>query len=132
MAPKYQKPSDERLVYSSEEGRICPECGKSLSSCRCKGAKKKPVQQSKQPNVPNDGVVRVRPEKKGRGGKVATTVTGLRLNDDELRALAKTLKKKCGVGGSVKERVIILQGDYVDEVVDLLKGMGHDAKRAGG
>lgn len=129
MAPKYQKPTDERVVFSSEVGRICPECGKESSACRCKGARK--VKQPAQP-MPDDGVVRVRPEKKGRGGKVATTVSGLRLNDTELRALAKTLKKKCGVGGSSKDRVILLQGDYVDEVVSILRELGYNAKRAGG
>lgn len=118
--------SNLRVVYSSEKGRMCPECKKPIAKCRCKGRKK----EASRP--PTDGVVRVRREKKGRGGKTATTVSGVEGDDKALKKLAKELKGKCGVGGSVKDWVIIIQGDHVDKVVELLKAKGMNAKKAGG
>jgi translation initiation factor 1 len=79
-----------------------------------------------------DGRVRVRRETKGRRGKGATTVSGVPVGDEELRALAGRLKKRCGVGGSVKEGVIELQGDHRDVVLALLRAEGYDVVLAGG
>ena len=78
------------------------------------------------------GRVKVRRETSGRRGKAVTTVAGVPLPDDGLRELAGRLKKRCGVGGSVKDGVIELQGDHRDVVVELLRGEGFDVVLAGG
>jgi translation initiation factor 1 len=78
------------------------------------------------------GAVKVRRETAGRKGKTATTVFNLPLNDNEIKALAQVLKKRCGVGGSAKDGVIELQGDHRDAVVEVLKAQGYDVKLAGG
>jgi translation initiation factor 1 len=76
--------------------------------------------------------VKVRRETGGRKGKTVTTVSGVPLGDDELRALAGRLKKRCGVGGSAKGGVIELQGDQRDVVMGVLRAEGFDAVLAGG
>src|SRR5829696_6747029 len=78
------------------------------------------------------GRVKVRRETSGRRGKAVTTVSGVPLNDDGLKALAGRLKKRCGVGGSAKGGVIELQGDHRDVVVEVLRGEGYDVVPAGG
>jgi translation initiation factor 1 len=78
------------------------------------------------------GRVKVRRETAGRRGKAVTTVSGVPLDPDGLRALAGRLKKRCGVGGSAKHGVIELQGDHRDAVVELLRGEGYDVVLAGG
>jgi translation initiation factor 1 len=76
--------------------------------------------------------VKVRRETSGRRGKAVTTVSDVPLDDDGLRELAGRLKKRCGVGGSVKDGVIELQGDHRDVVVEVLRADGYDAVLAGG
>jgi translation initiation factor 1 len=78
------------------------------------------------------GRVKVRREVSGRRGKGVTTVSGVPLDDAGLRDLAGRLKKRCGVGGSVKDGVIELQGDHRDAVMEVLHAAGYDAVRAGG
>jgi translation initiation factor 1 len=78
------------------------------------------------------GRVKVRRETSGRRGKAVTTVAGVPVDDEALRALAGRLKKRCGVGGSVKDGVIELQGDHREVVVDVLRGEGFDVVLAGG
>jgi translation initiation factor 1 len=78
------------------------------------------------------GRVKVRRETAGRRGKAVTTVTGLPLDDDGIRALAGRLKKRCGVGGSAKDGVIELQGDHRSVVVEELRAAGYDVVLAGG
>jgi translation initiation factor 1 len=74
----------------------------------------------------------VRREKKGRGGKTVTTVTGVPLPPNELKDLAKDLRRRCGTGGTVKNGVIEIQGDHADTILETLKQSGFQAKRAGG
>lgn len=79
-----------------------------------------------------DGRVRVRRETSGRKGKTATTVSDVPVDDAALKALAGKLKKRCGVGGSVKDGVIEIQGDHRDVVVELLRADGFEVVLAGG
>ena len=81
---------------------------------------------------PGGGRIKVRREVAGRRGKAVTTVSGVPLDDAGLRALAGRLKKRCGVGGSVKDGVIELQGDHREVVVDVLRSDGFDVVLAGG
>jgi len=85
------------------------------------------------PRAPRgDGVVRVRREIQGRGGKTVTTVSGVGLPEAELRELAGELKRRCGSGGSVKDYVIEIQGDHREAVVAELERRGFTVKLAGG
>ena len=104
---------DSRLVYSTESGRIEEE---------------KPA-----PKLPEgDGIVRIRRETAGRNGKGVTTISGLLVNETDLKALAKTLKTTCGVGGAVKDGVIEIQGDQRDKLKAELEKRGFTVKLAGG
>lgn len=69
---------------------------------------------------------------KGRSGKTVTLIKGFQGEAEELKALAKILKNKIGVGGSIKNGEIIVQGNYREKLMDLLKEMGHHVKRVGG
>lgn len=74
---------------------------------------------------PESQKLRVRLETKQRAGKRATVVLGFQGTAEELETLAKTLKTKLGTGGSAKDGEIIIQGDYVMKVKDLLKTLGY-------
>ena len=69
--------------------------------------------------------LRVSIEKQGRGGKVVTVVRGFVGRNDDLKALSKMLKTKCGVGGSVKDGEALVQGSLRDKVIALLKAEGY-------
>jgi translation initiation factor 1 len=116
-----------RLVYSTESGKICPSCQKPVSKCTCKKKKSK-----SRFNIKLDGIIRVQREVKGRKGKTVTTISGFQLDDDELKGLATQVKRRCGTGGSVKDGVIIIQGDHRDTLITELKNRGFKAKIAGG
>jgi translation initiation factor 1 len=79
-----------------------------------------------------DGRVKVRRETSGRRGKGVTAVYNVPLDDAGLRELGGRLKKRCGVGGSIKDGVIELQGDHRDLVVEMLRSAGYDVVLAGG
>jgi translation initiation factor 1 len=111
------------LVYSTEAGRMCPDCRQPVARCLCKQAAAV---------LAGDGVVRVSRETKGRGGKAVTAVKGLMLQTEALVELGKRLKASCGSGGTVKDGVIEIQGDHVEKVMAALQSQGHTVKRAGG
>jgi len=110
------------LVFSTEQGRMCPDCRHPVDDCVC-GAPARPS---------GDGVVRVSRETKGRKGKGVTLITGIPMDDKELKAFAKVLKARCGTGGTVKEGTVEIQGDQRDLLVPLLKEEGWTVKRSGG
>lgn len=114
--------SHSGLVYSTDSGRMCPECRQALPQCVCK---KKAVPSG-------DGTVRVSRQTKGRGGKSVTLVKGLALDATALALLGKQLRTACGSGGTVKDGVIEVQGDHCDLVMETLAKLGHQPKRAGG
>ena len=115
--------NNSRLVYSSDQGRICPKCRHAMGKCCCKQQKNR---------TKGDGIVRILRETKGRKGKGVTLITGVPLADDELKKLAKKLKQKCGTGGTLKHGVIEIQGDHRESLLAELKNMGWTVKIAGG
>jgi translation initiation factor 1 len=110
-----------RLVYSTDQGRLCPECRQ--AQCQC----------AQQADAIGDGHVRIRLETKGRKGKGVTTVTGIPLAATQLKKLLKELKQKTSTGGAVKGQVLELQGDQRDKLMQLLAHRGWPSiKQAGG
>ena len=106
-------PKNSRLVYSTDAGRIDSK----------PAAAAPPL---------SDGVVRIRRESKGRGGKAVSVITGLGLDAVALKTLARELKQLCGVGGSVKQWDIEIQGDLRDKLKAELEKRGYTVKLAGG
>ena len=115
-----------RVVYSTGKGRLCPECAQPLTLCKCKRSV------APRPAAPDDGVVRVGRETKGRAGKGVTVVQGLPLAGEALQTLATLLKKRCGSGGTVRNGRIEIQGEHRDTLVAELVRLGYSARRAGG
>ena len=104
---------DSKLVYSTSVGRIAP-------------ARQRPAAPR------GDGIVRVRRETGGRGGKTVTAIYGVALAEEPLKDLAGALKRLCGTGGTVKDGTIEIQGDHRDRIVAALEQRGYAVKLAGG
>ena len=111
------------LVYSTEFGKVCPKCGNPVSKCICS---------KRIPGIPNDGIVRISRETKGRRGSGVSIITGIALDDNDLKKLAKQLKKRCGTGGTVKSGAIEIQGDHRDVLKEALSKLGYTVKLSGG
>lgn len=111
------------IVYSTSQGRMCPECGRPIAECVCR---------KESLPVVGDGIVRLGRETRGRKGKAVTIITGVPLDREGLHRLAAELKQKCGAGGTVKGAVIEIQGDHRDLLLEELKRRGYTTKRSGG
>lgn len=110
-------------VYSTDLGRLCPDCGKSKSACSCRRAAA-PLR--------GGGPILVGRETKGRKGKGVTVISGLPLAGAALETLASQLKKRCGCGGTVKDGKIEIQGEHRDLLLEELAKRGFVGKRCGG
>ena len=115
--------TDSPVVYSSVRGRLCAACGEAHGRCRCR---------KETARASGDGIARVRREKKGRGGKTVTTISGLPLDQAALRELTTALKRRCATGGALKDGVVEIRGDHADVLMAELEARGFKAKRAGG
>jgi len=111
-------------VYSTDSGRVCPNCRSPDPACRCR--------EKAATGAVGDGNVRVGRETKGRKGKGVTVITGLPLSPVELAGLARELKRKCGSGGTVRDGAIEIQGEHRDFLVEELTRRGFRARRSGG
>ncbi len=110
--PGVERRDPVRLVYSTATGRVCATCGWPSDDCRCsKRAEEK---------VPEKITVKLRVEKKGRGGKVVTVLDGLPRDRDFLEGLGRELRKTLGTGGTVGESSIELQGEWRERLRALL------------
>ncbi|MBP7738188.1 MAG: hypothetical protein KA369_19590 [Spirochaetes bacterium] len=114
----------DKIVYSTEAGDL-----REKDSGR--NAKKASHAFTKGPAPKKDGVVRVQKESKGRGGKTVSAIYGLPLSEIALMDMAARLKQKCGAGGTVKDGVILIQGDKVEAIIQHLQKEGFTVKRAG-
>ena len=110
------------LVYSTDSGRMCPACRQAIAACVCAQTRVAPT---------GDGTARVSCDTKGRRGKAVTVVRGLALEQGEMADLARALKTACGVGGTLKDGVIELQGEHVERVLAELAARSLRAKRSG-
>jgi translation initiation factor 1 len=118
-----RKNTDSRLVYTTDGGRLCPQCQRRLTDCVCG---------DNRPASTGDGIVRLHRETKGRGGKAVTIIKGLPLSGDALKSLASKLKKKCGVGGALKGDDIEIQGDHREFLKTELEKLDYTVKISGG
>ena len=112
-----------RLVYSTDLGRVCPDCSRPVRDCVCGTRADESL-----PSRPGKIVAKLRMEKKGRGGKMVTVVAGLPRNAALLTDLCQELKRACGTGGAVSDDTIELQGDLRERIRDFLLKKGFVVK----
>jgi translation initiation factor 1 len=112
---------NQRLVYSTGDGRMCPRCGWPAANCRCSG-------RAGEEPVPARVVAKLRIEKAGRGGKAVTVVYDLPRNAAFLKDLCQELKRACGSGGAVRDGAVEIQGDLRDRLREVLLKRGFGVK----
>jgi translation initiation factor 1 len=110
--------ADSHLIYSTDNGSICPDCSKPIKECICLVIERNALPESK-------GKVRIRHETAGRKNKGVTIIYNLPLSREELEKLAKKLKSTFGTGGTVKDYTIELQGDQREKVAIELRRRGY-------
>lgn len=115
--------SDYEIVYSDDPNfkKRCLKCGK--HPCSCPKA---------QDMVASEHTLKIRLEKNGRGGKTVTVVFELSENEAYFKELEKKLKALCGTGGSMKNKMIEIQGDHREKIKTYLEKLGFKVKLAGG
>ena len=113
---------DNRIVYSTGRGKLCPRCGWPVANCQCSGKR------AGAEAIPSRIVAKLRLEKKGRAGKSVTVVYDLPRNVDFLKGLSQELKRACGAGGTIGDDTIELQGDLTARVRALLQSKGFVVK----
>jgi len=89
-------------------------------------------EQNEETTTPNKQFLEAHFSNKGRAGKTVTVISGFVGNKADLKLLSKLLKTKCGVGGSIKDNEILIQGNYRDKIMVILKKEGYNVKRVGG
>src|SRR5919202_2609890 len=124
---------ERRLVYDSDAAQPgrCSTCGKRLDRCSC-GQPRPAPGQARPLNLPRDGVLRLLRDRKGRGGKTVTLITGLSGSPAALAALASDLKRLCGTGGTLRGDIVEIQGDFRDRLRAGLVSRGNPVKLGGG
>ena len=110
---------DSRLVYSTATAGKCPTCGWPQKNCQCS------TRHAGRAPIPDRITAKLRIEKSGRGGKTVTVVYGLPDNDSLLKELSQKLKRACGVGGTIAEASVELQGDVRERVRAVLQQLGY-------
>jgi translation initiation factor 1 len=120
---------DRRVIYSTEHGQL----GKPIPDGK-RGKKKSRNDIGNTHTIKNSAKqgIRIRRESKGRGGKTVSIVDGLPLAEKEMKVLLKKLKAQLGTGGALKNRVLEIQGEHRDKLLQLLEKEGFQAKLSGG
>lgn len=123
-----------RPVYSTDGRSVvdrrvqrCSDCQRPIAGCVCKNRASKHGA-----FAATAGSVRISRDRKQRGGKTVTVVTGLPGGEEQLAEVAGKLKRLCGSGGTVKDGAIEVQGDHRERVAEMLRGLGYTVKLAGG
>ena len=126
------------VVFTTGVGRTCPECSQPVAACEC-AARRAEVEVHKSAQIAaaaaatgDKPLVKLRRATAQRGGKVVTLVEGVPLAGEALAEIARTLKRKCGAGGTVHDGVIEIQGDQRDRLATELERRGYAVKRVGG
>lgn len=114
-----ERDNHSRLVYSTDSGRICPDCGHPKDRCTCRFEGHQPVARGK---------ITVRRENAGPQKKPITVISGLPLSGQGLESFASELKRLLGTGGTAKNGQILIQGDKTTAVISILEKKGYAVK----
>lgn len=117
LYPPAMPKNESRTVWSSDQGDL-----------RKKDNKSSPVVSL----PPNQQIVYLHRESKGRGGKTVTLVKNFRLSETDLKTLTKKLKAACGSGGTAKDGQIEIQGEHREKIAEVLEGLGYKVRISGG
>ena len=109
----------KNIVYSTDIGRLCPECQEQINNCFCSDASE---------NDRKFGPIFIEKQTAGRRGKPVNVIKNIPLRKVELKKLAKELKKHLGVGGSCSDGEIIIQGANKERLIEVLERKGFPVK----